>query len=276
MRFFCLFRILIALAMMAKAVGEEIPFRYCDGLIRIEVQISSSQNTFSFLLDSGAQASVVDARVARQMQARLGRSVQVATVGGFAPGFWTELKGVRSGELLLPSRYVVLDLRALGNACTNGPVHGIIGYDFFRSRTVQIDYQRQVLSILSKMPAQAAAEPLPLKVRRDGLFVPVAVNGGDPRWVRLDTGCASALHWFAGEAIPAKPTRRIAAALHTLSLPVAETTVVLGSTRLYGVQTDLHAKKPLPGEQGLLGNGLLSRFQTVIIDPRGRKLLLGR
>jgi len=40
------------------------------------------------------------------------------------------------------------------------------------------------------------------------------------------------------------------------------------------VPTGLHQKEIFPGEAGLLGNGLLSRYRSVIIDWKSRRLFL--
>jgi len=59
----------------------------------------------------------------------------------------------------------------------------------------------------------------------------------------------------------------------TFSLPP---TVVLGELEFEKVPTGLHDAAIFPGEAGLLGNGLLSRFSTVTIDDKAGRLLLGK
>jgi hypothetical protein len=197
-------------------------------------------------------------------------------VSGTATGFWPQVLDARAGRIQLPRKYVMLDLGNLGQACTNRTVDGIIGADFFHDRIVQIDFQRQTVRLLRKPPAEAGMQVLPLKVRPCGILVPVQINNSTPQWVRLDTGCASALQWVTGGIHPAECTRRVAVALTSFSLPVTESTLSLGSLRFEGVSTDLLAKEIFPGEKGLLGNGLLSRFQTVTIDAKGKRVILGR
>ena len=60
----------------------------------------------------------------------------------------------------------------------------------------------------------------------------------------------------------------------TFSLPP---TVVLGELEFEKVPTGLHDAAIFPGEAGLLGKGLLSRFSTVTrIDAKAGRLLLGK
>ncbi len=94
------------------------------------------------------------------------------------------------------------------------------------------------------------------------------------QWVRLDTGCASPFQWVMGTIRPQECTRRVAVALTKLSVPVTRTTLTLGTQSFEAVSTDLHAKEIFPGEKGILGNGLLSRFRSVTIDAKNGRLFL--
>jgi hypothetical protein len=170
----------------------------------------------------------------------------------------------------------MLDLSKLSAACTNSIVDGIIGADFFHDRIIQVDFQSQTVRLLREPPAETDMQILPLKVRPCGMLVPVQINNSKPQWVRLDTGCASALQWVTASVRPEACTKRVAVALTSFSIPVTQTTLTLGTVRFEQVPTDLQEKEIFPGEKGLLGNGVLSRFQTVTIDAKGRKVMLGQ
>jgi hypothetical protein len=49
--------------------------------------------------------------------------------------------------------------------------------------------------------AGAKAEVLPLQIEAARLRVPVEVVGLEKAWARLDTGCASALHWAVSTTV---------------------------------------------------------------------------
>jgi hypothetical protein len=168
----------------------------------------------------------------------------------------------------------MLDLSKLGQACTNGAVDGLIGADFFRGRIVQIDFERQAVRILSECPAEMGAQILPLKARPCGMLVAVQVNGSKGQWVRLDTGCAAGLQWVTASVRAEGCRRRVAVGLSAFSVAVTQTTLTLGAVRFEGVPTDLQERAIFPGEKGLLGNGVLSRFKTVTVDAKRMEVML--
>ena len=152
---------------------------------------------------------------------------------------------------------------------------GLVGADFFHNRVVRIDFKRQVVSILPGPPTEVGAQILPLKVRPCGMLVPLQINDSTRQWVRLDTGCASALQWVTASVGPEGCTKRVAVALTSFSVPVTQTTLTLGAVRFEAVPTDLQGMAIFPGEKGLLGNGVLSRFRTVTIDAKRKEVILG-
>ena len=113
-----------------------------------------------------------------------------------------------------------------------------------------------------------------MRKEHGAFLVPIGVNGADPKWVRLDTGCAAALHWVTPGARAKSLDHRVSVALTKLSVPQTQATVQLGEVRFEGVTTGLHEKQIFPGEAGLLGVGLLSRFSSVTIDGGAGRLLL--
>jgi hypothetical protein len=257
--------------------SSEIPLQFRDGFIWIKVTVPDSSESLNFLLDSGAQVSVINTVTAQHLGVKRGRPVTVAGVGTTTTGFWPQAVDARAGGVQLPRNYLMLDLSKLSEACTNSLVDGIIGADFFHDRIVQVDFQRQTVRLLSEPPAEAAGvQILPLKVRPCGMLVPIQINNSKSQWVRLDTGCASALQWVTASVPPEGCTKRVAVALTSFSVPVTQTTLTLGYVRFIEVPTDVQPKEIFPGEKGLLGNGLLSRFQTITIDAKGKKVMLGQ
>ena len=116
---------------------------------------------------------------------------------------------------------------------------------------------------------------LPLQLRPCGMRVPITVNGHNRQWVRLDTGCATALQWVTSDVRPEQCGRKMAIGLVEISIPQAVTTVGIGEHEFGHVPTGLHESAIFPGEAGLLGNGLLSRFSTVTIDAKAGRVILG-
>jgi hypothetical protein len=257
------------------AAVEEIPFKFRDGFIWIEVTVPIARQPLNFLLDSGAEVSVINASTAGGLGMGGGVAVSVMGVGSATTGYWPQRMEARAGGVELPRKYLTLDLSKLGEACTNAKVDGIIGADFFQDRIVQLDYRQKMVRLLREATMEPGVQVLPLKVRHCGMLVPVCVNGSKLQWVRLDTGCASSLQWVTGSIRPEQCTPRVAVALTTMSIPTTQTTVALGGIRFEGVPTDVQREEVFPGEKGLLGNGLLSRFGSVTIDGKRKEVVLG-
>jgi hypothetical protein len=118
------------------------------------------------------------------------------------------------------------------------------------------------------------ASTVDFKTRRGALLAAVGVNDGKPQWLRVDTGSASALQWVDSGAKSVDAKRGVSIGLTELNIPTATTTVKLGSVTFDSVPTGLHRRPIFSGESGLLGNGLLTRFERVTFDSKNGKLVL--
>lgn len=257
------------------AALTEIPFQYREGLIWMEARMPQSPEPLNFLLDSGAGVSVISLRTAERLKLRLGARVSVQGVDSTTTGHWPQRLLATAGDVALPKDFLSVDLEQLSQACACR-VDGLLGADFFRGRIVQIDFRAQKIRLLSSSNGLESQEALPLKMKHGAFTVPIEFNGGQPRWVRLDTGCAGALHWATAETRTAQGPLRTAVALAPVSVRVSEASVKLGGIEFVAVPAELHEKQIFAGEAGLLGNGLLSRFPAVTIDARAGRLLLHR
>lgn len=250
----------------------EFPFEYREGLLWIEVNIPQSLKPLNFLVDTGAGVSVINLNTAKRIGLKLGRQVTVRGVETTLTGYWQQHMSAKVGDVWLPSEYLAVDLEKLSSSCER-PVDGLVGADFFRDRVVQIDFDTQRIRLLKPDKARKSDQALPLQLRSCGMRVPISVNGHERQWVRLDTGCATALQWVTS-VVPDQCTHQMAIGLTEVSIPQAKTTVGIGVYQFEGVPTGLHETAIFPGEAGLLGNGLLSRFSTVTIDAKAGRVIL--
>jgi len=253
----------------------EFPFEFREGLLWIEVKVPQSEKPLNFLMDTGAGVSVINLNTAKRIGLNLGREVMVHGVQTMLTGYWQERMSARVGDLDLPRAYLAVDLEKLSSSCER-PVDGLVGADFFRGRVVQIDFDAQKIRLLKPEKKVKSDETLPLQLRPCGIRVPISVNGHKRQWVRLDTGCATALQWVTSDVRPEHCARRMAIGLVEISIPQTETTVGLGEHEFKKVPTGLHQAAIFPGEVGLLGNGLLSRFSTLTIDAKAGRVTLGK
>ena len=250
----------------------EVPISYSGGLLWVRLSIPQSSEPLNFLLDSGAATSVLTSQTAQRLGIKLLQHVSVRGVGTQTVGYWTEPLNASIAGVRLSQKFLAVDLQELSAACGQH-VDGLLGADFFRSRVVQIDYAAERVRLLASSPASTTGQILPLRVRPNALCLPIRVNGGGPRWARLDTGCATALHWVCAERPSPSSTCQFSIGLTGISTPVVQTTVALGTERCEDVPTGLHQREIFTGESGLLGNGLLSRYRVTIDAPRGRVVL---
>lgn len=250
----------------------EFPFEYREGLLWIEVVIPQSEKPLNFLVDTGAGVSVINLNTAKRIGLKLGQQVTVRGVDAMLTGYWQQQMSAKVGEVRLPREYLAVDLEKLSSSCAR-PVDGLVGADFFRERVVQIDFDAQKIRLLKPDKAGKSDQDLPLQLRSCGMRVPIRVNGHERQWVRLDTGCATALQWVTS-VVPDQCTHQMAIGLAEISIPQTKTTVGIGEHEFKSVPTGLHDKAIFPGEAGLLGNGLLSRFSSVTIDANAGRVTL--
>ncbi len=123
------------------------------------------------------------------------------------------------------------------------------------------------------MGTQAAAGGVRLRFANGVICLSVAVNGGLPRWTRLDTGCTDALDWCEG-AGPRPVAADRTVALASAAAGSLRADVAFGQARLHDVPVELHPREIFPGEAGLLGNAALARFRSVTIAALAGRILL--
>src|SRR5260370_36460093 len=95
-------------------------------------------------------------------------------VGVSMDAFWTVTRSAKANEVDLPNRLLALDLGKLSRSCACR-VDGLIGADFFRGRSVQIDFRASKVRLIgSDMPS--AGEVALLDVRRCGMRVKAGIS----------------------------------------------------------------------------------------------------
>jgi len=246
---------LLVFLLLGEGARADIPFEFHDGLVWVKVETPG--RSFHFVLDSGAGSSLLNLQTAAALGLKMGRAVSVLGVGSrdgarYVEGFEGKLCDVPLGSSML-----VMDLSVPSRACGR-TIDGLIGADFFRGRIVEIDFKKRLIRLVEHSEADA---PGSLRIiDRNGAFcVPIEVNGGKPAWVRLDTGCNTALQFVIDR--------------HGAAGCAGAGEVRLGAERLDGVKIGLHQREIFPGESGLLGTGILSKFK-VTIDLKANRLLL--
>ena len=252
------------------AAGD-IPFEFRDGLIWVKVETPA--RSFNFVLDSGAGASVVNLQTAASLGLKMGRALSVLGVDSQMPARYADGFAGRVGGVPVNGSMLAIDLGEASRSCGRR-IDGLIGVDWFREKVVEIDFRRKTIRLVERPQTSAEGGSLPIIDRNGAFCVPVGVNGRKPCWVRLDTGCNTALQ-FVVDRRTASAWLRTSIGLAASSGRLACGEVQLGDKRLDGVKIALHEREIFPGESGLLGTGILSKFR-VTIDLRANRLFLDR
>ena len=248
-----------------------IPFEYQDGFIWVKVNVLSRKEPLNFILDSGASASVMDLAQARTLGVALGKPEKVQGVNGQALAYEVHNFRGKCCGITLSTSLLATDLKALSDCCHHS-IDGILGADFFRGRTVQINFRAREVRLLKNCDFDLAnCEKLPIKVCNGAFCVPVRVGHSPIQWVRLDTGCDSALEW--GRTKEQRSFSKKEPTEPSLSSEQLVTSDLQIGKQHYAVRTILHAKPIFSGEAGLLGNGLLEKFCLTIDEPRKQVIL---
>jgi hypothetical protein len=252
----------------------EFPMEFREGMLWVQVRAPETQRKLDFLLDSGAEVSVIDSKTAKEMGLAFGARVGVRGIHVSTDGYWCATQAADANGAVLPHHFLALDLTKLSGSCGH-KVDGLIGADFFKNKIVQIDFRREKVRLLTAETIDSLGGGVPLEVRRCGMRVMASVDGQKRRWLRVDTGCASALQWVTGRVSAQECATKVAVGLAEVGIPQTRTIVQIGHETLRNVETGLHSSEIFPGESGLIGNGLLGQFEQVTIDAAGGKLILG-
>ncbi len=145
---------------------------------RIFVPASIDGLAVEALLDSAAETSIVDSRLATQLGLTGGVAVTARGTGA-ATAAATLVKGARidvAGLHLRPADIAIIDLSDIARRLAEGPIPLVLGRDLFDAARLAIDVDGGTLAAISRDDAPAGVR-LPLTARRGIETVPVTVEG---------------------------------------------------------------------------------------------------
>ena len=278
----------------------ELRFELQRNLIVLPVRLNG-HGPYFFILDTGVSTSIItDAGLRDSLNLRLGHQYLVAGVGQDAPlvAFQTDSVRVELGEkrvaraehlkLLLLSDDI-LDL----SGYVGRPIHGILGADVFRSFAVEVEAEKQLLTLHRpeqfRAPRGRSWVQLPLEIEGDRAYINTDVALNDsvalPMRLILDTGAGHALSLETGsDPRLAVPARRLRSYLgRGLNGDVTGylgrvKTLQLGRYRIRSLVASFPDEAAVRARVGVARNGnigfeLLKRF-SVIIDYTHNRLWL--
>jgi predicted aspartyl protease len=169
-----------------------IALRQKPGQQLFSIPVTLGKSRFSFILDTGASNTIIDPRLARQMNLK-GKPVPSELLGHLVVGSATPAKEVQVYDLppLTVGAAQVSRLSGIGLSTTTLPfkTHGILGLDFLSRFDIVINPQTRMLSLL-KTSAPVASD-VQLQGKLGVMILPdVRINGQGPFRFLVDTGAA--------------------------------------------------------------------------------------
>lgn len=154
------------------------------------VRVRIAQHDYTFLLDSGAQAIVLDAQVAQQAGLRPEGQLEVAgaqRTGGLGVA---ALDSLQIGTATLPVHMVtVINLHGVTGTQS---LDGILGYPFFAETEARIDPDAQTLTFGKPGSLTETGTAFAIDDDRELVELQAKIDGADGRFV-IDTGNANEL-----------------------------------------------------------------------------------
>lgn len=183
-----------------------IPFRQVHNLVVIDARINDS-DTLRFILDTGVQTTLLlEPPEDKDLNLKYSQTLMVAGLGDGVPlpahhswGNTISLPGVSSAnqDILVLTEHNLTLSESMGMK-----VHGVMGYDFFKSFDVVVNYTNQTLTLMppgSFEPGRRYRE-LPITLHRHKPYLDMALphSGKQADTVRLllDMGAGHALSLY--------------------------------------------------------------------------------
>ena len=267
--------------------GRDTPWRKLPpgGVIEIDATVNGAP--IRAVVDSGAQFSAIDRGLAERLA--LPRTVAAPILaygvsGGPMLTHTVRLDLATPGLTAPNLRAAALDLAAVAQV-TGRDFHLLIGRDVLRHVVVEADFPMGRVRFLARDAYRAPpdAHAVPLTQTGRGPMVGVAIEGGPPVQVLVDTGALAVLALSeaaarnAGLLAPGRPVSEA----HSVSLGglalnrrVTAKRVVVSDIALQDVAVQIFTPSPgAPAPSGLLGTGLFARYRMVL-DLGGGRLWL--
>jgi hypothetical protein len=270
-------------------------FKLVKNLIIIPLYLNNT-GPFNFILDTGVSPLVVtDASITDSMKLKYLKPTKIVGLGK-----GPEIQALITSEMSvsigkariehMPAAILKEDFLGLSNY-VGMKIHGLIGYYFFNSFIVSINYPSQSISFgLPDSKMKFKGEPIPFELISNKPYITVGIELEDlgirDAKVLVDNGAGHAisLERWEGEPFPL-PKEVISANLgNGLSGPISGkigrlSTLIIGSFTFkdaiasFPIYEDAAAKALLLNRNGNLGADLLSRFNTTY-DYKNGKLYL--
>ena len=178
-----------ALLIAAASAGAE-PLQYYNG--RLFIQATVNQVPTEALLDSAAEASLIDPLFAAKAKLPEGTAQEIRGSGGKAKARIVEGVTIEAvGQTLHPEAVVVTDLSDLSKRLIKRPTEVVVGRELFDAERLRIDIAGGRIEAVDRK-ASPVGRRLPLNSQHGVEAIPATVNGTEVK-AEFDLGNGSGI-----------------------------------------------------------------------------------
>ncbi len=267
----------------AKAL-KPIPFEMNRELVAIDVEVNGV--TGKFILDTGASMPVLDSTFAAELGVKPVHNTSVNGAGGSSMQGVSNTVLFKVGGAEVSNSAVLVDLSHLDGSYS---IDGIIGADLFKHFVVEIDYDRQLLSLHESVDAvEVVGEPYDITFKMGQIpALNIAFTTKKKLYTDeflIDTGASLNLAFNKSYSDKINLLDEVGIGLISsyASLSRTENTnheVVINNISLadfdFAEVPTLVSGRDIAGKSGIIGNGLFRRFNQVF-DYKNSKMYLIR
>ncbi|HEU0067368.1 MAG TPA: aspartyl protease family protein [Sphingomonas sp.] len=206
----------------APAAPEDIAFEFDATRMTVPVSIAGA-GPFRFIVDTGAERTVLSRELARRLQLPPGRDVRVTAMTGTSPAGTVIVSSISVGSGAVGGRTI----EAPALAAADMGALGILGLDTLQGQKVTIDFDTRVMSVQPSLRRrQRAAAPDEIVVQARSVFGQLVVTDARYRGqsVRVILNTGSAVSMGNGEL-----RRRLARRARAGDTPILLTSVTGGT-----------------------------------------------
>jgi len=277
----------------AKSKKIRIPFQLINNLIIIPVKINGIN--LNFLLDTGVENTILFS--VEDTESIDFKNVEKIKIRGLGTG--EPIEALYSKNNILSVKdfidnnhtiYIILDQNINFSTQLGIPVHGIIGYHFFKNHLVEINYKSKhviVYQEMSNFPKKRLSKfnefPISLDLDKPYLTVQTTLNNTKINTkLLIDSGNSDAIWLFENDKIKSSPVffedflgRGFSGDIHGKRSRIES--LMIGEIQINNPTTSFPEFKSLEGinlvqgRNGSLGSEILKRFY-LILDYRNQKI----
>ncbi len=278
--------------------AEKIPFVLNANKPYVQVRVNAT-GPYSFLLDTGSISTVVDSELAALLSLQAGRSIESSGAGdGTLAGATGNGVSLSLGGLDISTGPIdILPIDKAISFSEGRKVDGLLGYDFFSSFVVVIDYANELISIYDpnehkhNVPDVAGRSTnLPLELVRGNPFISAELTTSAGKHLAgrflVDTGWRSALslnapfvakHGLLDTTTTIEAVTGVGVGGSSVEAVGRVGTLQLGSVAIGNPVTNFsRAKRGILSQSdmaGIIGGDVLRRFTVTFDYPHSRMIL---